>query len=267
MTPPEPPDAGAVEPEAAGSAAPASQGGEPRGNSQPLLQCSEVVAGYGATNILHGVSLAVNRGEVVTIIGPNGSGKSTLMKAIAGLVRVRSGRVSFRDADVSHFPPQRIVREGLCYVPQVANVFPTLSIRENLEMGGFIRRGGSEERIQEMFRMFPDLGRRPNQQAGSLSGGQRQMLAIGRALMVEPTLLILDEPTAGLAPAIMHSTFEMLQDINRGGVSLLLVEQNTREALMMSDRGYVLAVGENRLEDKGSALLDHPELEMLYLGA
>ncbi len=231
-----------------------------------LLEVSDVVAGYGQTEILHGVSIAVYEGEIVTIIGPNGCGKSTLMKAVVGLVRVRTGTVTFRGSDISSQPPERIVRTGLCYVPQSANVFPSLSIRENLEMGAFVRRDDYRGRIEELFALFPDLARRPTQQAGSLSGGQRQMLAIARALMLDPVLLLLDEPSAGLSPVIMDMVFERIRSINEAGVSLLLVEQNAREALRLSDRGYVLAAGENRLEDSGPALLDNPEVGRLYLG-
>lgn len=231
-----------------------------------LLEVSDVIAGYGETDILHGVSIAVDEGEIVTIIGPNGCGKSTLMKAIVGLVRVKEGRVFFQGTDIAAQPPERIVRTGLCYVPQSANVFPSLSIRENLEMGGFVRSDDYRGRIEELFALFPDLARRPTQLAGSLSGGQRQMLAIARALMLDPTLLLLDEPSAGLSPAIMALVFERIQGINQAGVSLLLVEQNAREALRMSDRGYVLASGQNRLEDSGPALLDNPEVVRLYLG-
>jgi len=231
-----------------------------------LLEATDVVAGYGETEILHGVSIAVGDGEIVTIIGPNGCGKSTLMKAIVGLVAVRSGFVSFRGDDISDMPPQRIVRTGLCYVPQTANVFPSLSIRENLEMGAFVRDDDYAGRMDEMFDLFPDLAARPSARAGSLSGGQRQMLAIARALMLDPALLLLDEPSAGLSPAMVGLVFERIQDINRAGVSLLLVEQNAREALRMSDRGYVLSSGENRLEDAGQALLDNPEVARLYLG-
>ena len=232
----------------------------------PLLDVAEVVAGYGGTEILHGVSMAVDQGEVVTIIGPNGCGKSTLMKAIVGLVRVRTGTVCFQERDISGQPPERIVRNGLCYVPQSNNVFPTMTIRENLEMGAFVRNDDHRGRIEEMFQLFPDLAQRPGQRAGSLSGGQRQMLAIARALMLDPVLLLLDEPSAGLSPAMMDNVFERIREINESGVAVLLVEQNAREALNMSDRGYVLVAGENRLEDTGKDLLDNPEVARLYLG-
>ncbi|MCY3800438.1 MAG: ABC transporter ATP-binding protein [Chloroflexi bacterium] len=231
-----------------------------------LLEASRVVAGYGGTEILHGVSVTVDNGEIVTVIGPNGCGKSTLMKAIVGLVKVRTGSVTFRDEDISSQPPERIVRRGLCYVPQSANVFPSLSIRENLEMGAFIRDDDYEGRIAEMFELFPDLAVRPNRKAGSLSGGQRQMLAVARALMLDPVLLLLDEPSAGLSPTMMSMVLERIVDINATGVAFLLVEQNAREALRMSHRGYVLSAGENRLNDAGQALLDNPEVARLYLG-
>jgi ABC-type branched-subunit amino acid transport system ATPase component len=231
-----------------------------------LLEASDVVAGYGQTEILHGVSITVDQGEVVTIIGPNGCGKSTLMKTIVGLVRVRTGSVTFQGSDISTHPPERIVRTGLCYVPQSNNVFPSLTIRENLEMGAFVREDGYDGRIEEMFELFPDLAAHPGQKGGSLSGGQRQMLAIARALMLDPVLLLLDEPSAGLSPAMMNTVFDRIRQINQSGVALLLVEQNARDALQMSDRGYILVAGEKRLEDTGKDLLSNPEVASLYLG-
>ena len=232
----------------------------------PLLEACGVVAGYGETEILHGVSITVDEGEVVTIIGPNGCGKSTLMKAIVGLVRVRNGSVAFQGQEISSSPPETIVRTGLCYVPQTNNVFPSLSIRENLEMGAFVRRDEFRGRIDEMFEVFPDLAVQPGRKAGSLSGGQRQMLAIARALMLDPALLMLDEPSAGLSPAMMNTVFERVREINQTGVALLMVEQNARQALGMSHRGYVLVAGEKRLEDTGRDLLNNPEVASLYLG-
>ena len=231
-----------------------------------LLEASDVVAGYGQTEILHGVSVTVDAGEMVTIIGPNGCGKSTLMKAVVGLVRVWSGSVKFRDVDISSDPPEQIVRNRLCYVPQSNNVFPTLSIRENLEMGAFTRRDDYRIRIDEMFELFPDLARQPGRKAGTLSGGQRQMLAIARAMMIDPILLLLDEPSAGLSPAMMGTVFQRIKEVNQTGVAMLLVEQNARDALQMSDRGYILVAGENRLEDTGRDLLSNPEVAQLYLG-
>ena len=231
-----------------------------------LLEAAEVVAGYGETDILHGVSITVDDGEIVTIIGPNGCGKSTLMKTLAGLVRVRSGRVSFKGEDISGAPPERVVSKGLCYVPQSANIFASLSIRENLEMGAFLRRDDYRGRINDMFDLFPDLAQGPNRKAHTLSGGQRQMLAIARALMLDPSLLLLDEPSAGLSPAMFGLVFERIVGINATGVAMLLVEHNAREALQMSSRGYVLVSGENRLEDTGPELLNNPEISRLYLG-
>ena len=231
-----------------------------------LLEATGIVAGYGDTEILHGVSISVKAGEIVTIIGPNGCGKSTFMKAVVGVVRVKAGSVVFRDQDISSRAPGQIVRAGLCYVPQTANVFPSLTIRENLDMGAFTRKDDYRGRIEEMFEMFPDLAARPNQKAGNLSGGQRQTLAIARALMLDPVLLLLDEPSAGLSPTMRSSVFDHIREINATGVTVLLVEQNAREALRMSNRGYVLSSGENRLEDAGSALLDNPEVARLYLG-
>ena len=231
-----------------------------------LLEASDVVAGYGQTEILHGVSVTVDAGEMVTIIGPNGCGKSTLMKAIVGLVRAWSGSIKFQDTEISSHPPERIVRNRLCYVPQSSNVFPTLSIRENLEMGAFTRKDDYRVRIDEMFELFPDLARQPGRKAGTLSGGQRQMLAIARAMMIDPVLLLLDEPSAGLSPAMMGTVFQRIQEVNQTGVAMLLVEQNARDALQMSDRGYILVAGENRLEDTGKDLLSNPEVASLYLG-
>ena len=230
------------------------------------MNACDVVAGYGEAEILHGVSITVAEGEIVTIIGPNGCGKSTLMKAIVGLVGVRTGSVTFRGEDITDTAPEMIVRTGLCYVPQTSNVFPSLTIRENMEMGAFVRTDDFRGRVDEMFRLFPDLAVRPGRKAGSLSGGQRQMLAIARALMLDPRLLILDEPSAGLSPAMVGMVFERIRDINQGGVAVLLVEQNARQALQMSDRGYVLTAGENRLEDSGPDLLNNPEVATLYLG-
>ena len=231
-----------------------------------LLEAKEVVAGYGETDILHGVSIRVDEGEIVTIIGPNGCGKSTLMKTLAGLVKVRAGSVAFMGEDISGAPPERVVGKGLCYVPQSANIFASLTIRENLEMGAFLRRDDYRGRIDEMFDLFPDLAREPGRRAQTLSGGQRQMLAIARALMLDPSLLLLDEPSAGLSPAMFGLVFERIVGINATGVAMLLVEHNAREALQMSSRGYVLVNGENRLEDTGPELLNNHEISRLYLG-
>jgi ABC-type branched-subunit amino acid transport system ATPase component len=231
-----------------------------------LLSATGLVAGYGEMEILHGVSIVVEPGEMVTIIGPNGSGKSTLMKSIVGLLRPKRGHIHFRGKDITGMAPEAIVRQGLCYVPQSSNVFPSLSVHENLEMGAFVRTDDFQERLSEVYDLFPDLAGRRKDRASNLSGGLRQMVALARALMLDPVLLLLDEPSAGLAPMMVASVFENIVGINRTGVAILMVEQNAREALKRSSRGYVLAGGQNRLEDRGEKLLKDPEVARLYLG-
>jgi ABC-type branched-subunit amino acid transport system ATPase component len=232
-----------------------------------VLEASEVVSGYGEVEILHGVSLRLGRGEIVAIIGPNGAGKSTLMKALFGLLKVKSGTVHMDGEEVTGASPERIVRKGMCYVPQSENVFPSLSIQENLEMGAFTRRDGYRERINEVYGLFPDLAQRPQLRAGKLSGGQRQMLALARALMLDPKVLLLDEPTASLSPKMVGDIFNKISNINQTGVAILIVEQNAKEALGFCHRGYVLAMGHNRLEGAGQELLASEEVGKLYLGA
>jgi len=231
-----------------------------------LLEVSNVVAGYGETEILHGVSIAIEKGQIVTIIGPNGSGKSTLLKTIDGLVHPRNVQVRFHEEEIPVIAPEVVVRKGLSYVPQSSNVFPSLSINENLEMGAFVRTDDFRQRLEEVYDLFPDLAERRKDRAGTLSGGQRQMLALARALMLDPVLLLLDEPSAGLAPNLVNSVFEKILGINSAGVAILLVEQNAREALGLSSWGYVLASGQNQLEDRGENLLKNPEIVKLYLG-
>jgi ABC-type branched-subunit amino acid transport system ATPase component len=225
------------------------------------------VSGYGEVEILHGVSLRLDIGEIVAIIGPNGAGKSTLMKAIFGLLKVKSGTVHLESEDITGMSPERIVRKGMCYVPQSENVFPSLSIRENLEMGAFTRRDGFGHRLDEIYGLFPDLAQRPQLRAGKLSGGQRQMLALARALMLDPKVLLLDEPTASLAPKMVDDIFATIRSINQTGVGILIVEQNAKEALGICHRAYVLAGGSNRLEGTGPELLASEEVGKLYLGA
>jgi ABC-type branched-subunit amino acid transport system ATPase component len=231
------------------------------------LEASELVSGYGEVEILHGVSLRMDAGEIVAIIGPNGAGKSTFMKSVFGLLKVKSGTVRLEDEDVTGMPPERIVRRGMCYVPQSENVFPSLSIQENLEMGAFTRRDGYRQRLDEIYGLFPDLAQRPRLRAGKLSGGQRQMLALARALMLDPKVLLLDEPTASLAPKMVEDIFATIRDINETGVAILIVEQNAKEALSICHRAYVLASGYNRLEGTGPELLASEEVGKLYLGA
>lgn len=232
-----------------------------------LLDMRDIRGGYSEADILNGVSLHVDAGEVVCIIGANGAGKSTAMKAVFGLVRIRGGSVRFKDEEITGLPADRIVRRGVCYVPQTENVFPTLTVDENLDMGAFIRDGDltpQKERIYE--ELFPPLREKRRVPAGSLSGGQRQMVAMGRALMLEPSLLLLDEPTAGLSPLYMNQIFEIVKTVNATGVAILMVEQNARQALAIADRGYVLATGRNRFEDTGPNLLANREVAEMFLG-
>lgn len=231
-----------------------------------VLEAREVTSGYGEVQILHGVSINVEEGEIVTIIGPNGAGKSTLLKTIFGLLPCKHGGVFFGGEDVTGQPPQVMVRKGMCYVPQSDNVFPTLTVQENLEMGAFIRRDDYRSKIEEVLALFPDILERRRTRAGKLSGGQRQMLALARALMLEPRVLLLDEPSASLAPNMVQLVFAKIQDINRSGVAIVMVEQNARESLKLSHRGYVLAMGQNRLEGSGESLLDSEEVGRTYLG-
>ena len=231
-----------------------------------VLQASDIVAGYGEVEILHGVSISIHEGEIVAVIGPNGAGKSTLLKTIFGLIPSRGGQVLFKGEDITNQPPDRLVAQGLSYVPQTDNVFPSLSVNENLEMGAFVRRDGLRDRLEHVYSLFSDLASRRREHAGRLSGGQRQMLALARALMLDPRVLLLDEPSASLSPKMVDSLFEKIGEINRGGTAILLVEQNTREALSCSNRGYVLATGENRLEGEARSLMDNEEVGRLYLG-
>ncbi|MEF8889687.1 MAG: ABC transporter ATP-binding protein, partial [Desulfohalobiaceae bacterium] len=211
-----------------------------------LLRVDEVSGGYTSVDILHDVSLTVEPGEIVSVIGPNGAGKSTVMKAIFGLIRVRKGRIAFQDQDITGLRPDTIVRKGLCYVPQEFNIFPSLTVRENLEMGAFIRQdGGLSEQMELVFQLFPPLKDREKQSAGHLSGGQRQMVAMGRALMLDPQLLLLDEPSSGLSPLFIEQIFERIIEINATGVGILMVEQNAKKALSFSHRGYILTMGAN----------------------
>ena len=231
-----------------------------------LLEVQCITVGYGELPILRSVSLRVERQEIVAIVGPNGAGKSTLMKTIAGLLKPQDGTILLDGQDITHMRPHRIVQAGICYVPQTENVFPSLTVEENLDMGAFIRRGDVRAKKAEMYALFPDLGEKRKLRAGYLSGGQRQMVAMARALMLDPCLLLLDEPTAGLSPMLVGVMLEKIVEINRTGVAMLIVEQNARQALPRAHRGYVLAMGQNRYEDTGQALLAHPEIHALFLG-
>jgi branched-chain amino acid transport system ATP-binding protein len=232
-----------------------------------LLEAQDVVGGYGEADILHGVSLRVAPAEIVVIIGANGAGKSTAMKAIAGLVRVRAGAIRFDGADITNRPAEEMVGRGLAYVPQERNVFPSLTIEENLAMGAYVRPAATADGLARAYATFPDLRDKRRTPAGSLSGGQRQMLAVGRALMLAPKLIMLDEPTAGLSPKFCTLIFERVQAIAAQGIAVLMVEQNARPALAIADRGVVLAQGRNRFEDKGPAVAANPEIGRMFLGA
>jgi neutral amino acid transport system ATP-binding protein len=231
-----------------------------------VLETEELVAGYvPEVDILNGVSIRVGKGQIVTVIGPNGAGKSTLIKTVFGLLPPREGRVLLRGEDLTGLAPHTITRRGMSYVPQLENVFLSLTVEENLQMGS-LDRSRTRERIGDMYELFPRLGERRTQAAGTLSGGERQMLAMARALMPDPQVLLIDEPSAGLAPAFVEAIFAKVEDINRAGVTVVMVEQNARRALGMSDRGYVLDLGRNRFEGSGEDLLHDPKVAELYLG-
>ena len=232
----------------------------------PLLTVEGAVSGYGEMQVLNGVSLEVGQTEIVSIVGPNGAGKSTVMKLVFGLLKPWQGTVTFGGHDISGMAPEKLVRLGLSYVPQVDNVFPNLTVEENLEMGGFTREGSLAEQKERVYELVPRLAERRRQRAGKMSGGERQMVAMGRALMLDPKLLMLDEPSAGLAPLLVDMIFERIVDINASGVAVLMVEQNAKKSLALADRGYVLATGQNQVDGPGKRLLDDPEVARLYLG-
>jgi branched-chain amino acid transport system ATP-binding protein len=232
-----------------------------------LLRADEVVAGYvPGVNILNGTDLYAHEGELVGIIGPNGAGKSTLVKAIFGLVAVRSGSVTLRGEEITDLPTHRLVARGIGYVPQTNNVFPRLTVEENLEMGTFLRPKQFRSRLEFVASVFPALGTRRRQRAGSLSGGERQMVAMGRALMMEPSVLLLDEPSAGLSPALQDEVFFQAKQVHEAGVTVVMVEQNARRCLQICDRGYVLDQGRNAYTGTGRELIEDPKVIELYLG-
>jgi ABC-type branched-subunit amino acid transport system ATPase component len=232
-----------------------------------ILEADNITAGYTReVNILSDVNIRLKSGQIVSVIGPNGAGKSTLLKTIFGILKPTTGKISLKDEDITGLKPDKVAKRGISYVPQVDNIFPSLTIQENLEMGAFIREDDYGPRLNEIYELFPILGERKKQKAGQLSGGQRQMVAMGRALMVDPQVLLLDEPSAGLSPKLVDMIFEKIMDVNKTGVSMIIVEQNAREALKMADHGYVLAMGRNVLDDTGQALLANKEVGRLYLG-
>ncbi|UCH73102.1 MAG: ABC transporter ATP-binding protein [Rhodospirillales bacterium] len=231
-----------------------------------LLSMTRLRGGYGGADILNGIDLRVEAGEIVVVVGPNGAGKSTAMKAVFGLVDIREGRLVFDGVDITRLRSDRLARLGISYVPQESNVFASMTVHENLEMGAFIRRDDFSGQLARVYDIFPPLKEKRASRAGSLSGGQRQMVAIARALMLEPRLLLLDEPTAGLSPAFTELIFEKIVEINAGGTSILMVEQNAKQALGLAHRGYVLTLGANRYEDTGANLLANREVAEMFLG-
>ena len=237
----------------------------PDGNGA-ALRVEGLRAGYGGAPIIEEVSIRAHRGEITAVVGPNGAGKSTLLKAIAGILRPTAGTVTVEGKNVTGLPTVKLVRRGLAYVPQVANVFPELTVHENLEMGGYIRKSGVKERIAELYELFPDLRQASRRRASTLSGGQRTMLAMARGLMVEPAILILDEPSAGLSPRFQGLVWEQIERIRAANIAVLVVEQNTRETLRHAQWAYVLVLGRNRLEGAGRELLNDEEVVRLYVG-
>jgi branched-chain amino acid transport system ATP-binding protein len=235
-------------------------------DDERLLQVRDLDAGYGDLQILSGVDMDVLDGEYVTVVGPNGAGKSTVMKSVFGLTVHMGGSIRLGEADITGLEPEEIIHEGVGYVPQNDNVFSSLSVRENLEMGAYILDSVPEDALAAVFDRFPVLEERQSQKAGTMSGGQQQMLAMGRALMLDPVLLLLDEPSAGLAPDLVADMFDRIDAINEAGTSILMVEQNAKEALRRCDRGYVLANGENRYADTGDRLLADPQVRQEFLG-
>ncbi len=226
----------------------------------------KMTGGYGGPDIINSCTIRVDKGEIVTILGPNGAGKSTAMRALLGMLNLRQGIITINEKDISNFSPQDRVKEGISFVPQNKNVFTTLTVEENLEMGAYLRDESFQDTLDEIFGLFPILKEKRNQFAGQLSGGQRQQVALGRALMIKPSVLMLDEPTAGVSPIVMDELFNHIIKVRETGVAILMVEQNARQALSIADRGYVLVTGENKFSGSGKELLNDPEVRRSFLG-
>lgn len=234
--------------------------------SEPFLIGDAMTGGYGAVDILHGCTIAVEKGEIAVIVGPNGAGKSTAMKAVFGMLRLRGGQVRLQGEDITGLTPQARVAKGMAFVPQTSNIFTSMTVEENLEMGAFLRRDDIKATMEQVYDLFPILKTKRHQAAGELSGGQRQQVAVGRALMTQPKVLMLDEPTAGVSPIVMDELFDRIIEVARTGISILMVEQNARQALEIADKGYVLVQGTNRFTDTGKALMADPEVRRSFLG-
>jgi branched-chain amino acid transport system ATP-binding protein len=226
----------------------------------------QMTGGYGGADILKGCTVDVNKGEIAVIVGPNGAGKSTAMKAMLGMLDLKEGSVLLNGKDISKLSPQDRIAEGIAFVPQTNNVFVNMTVRENLEMGAFLRNDDISETLEQVYELFPILSEKQGQLAGELSGGQRQQVAVGRALMSQPSVLMLDEPTAGVSPIVMDELFDRILEVRQTGVAILMVEQNARQALNIADRGFVLVIGENRHTDTGQALLEDPEVRRSFRG-
>ena len=231
-----------------------------------FFYCENLVGGYGGENILNDCSVSVNKGEISVIVGPNGAGKSTAMKAMLGMLKLSQGKVFLDGKDISNFSPQDRVASGISFVPQTMNIFNELTVRENLEMGAYLREDDLDETFEEMYSLLPILHEKKEQMAGELSGGQRQQVAVGRALMTKPNVLMLDEPTAGVSPVVMDELFDKIIDIKKTGVAIIIVEQNAKQALNIADFGYVLVAGKNKFTGKGSELLNDAEVRKAFLG-